>query len=150
MYWNEKIDLVKKKFPAKDFKDPFRFGVEIIGKIIVKLFKSTLVNFSESEDKVKLLKQSTHLKTCTVKQLYKDELPQLDKDKNFWLLLIKLPMGPNFRVYDCKYEPLQELLYLTSGQVQQEFCLVDKKYLWLLFFKVDRINDTVEIYKTEH
>jgi hypothetical protein len=29
MYWNEKIDLVKKKLPG-ELKDPFREGPEII------------------------------------------------------------------------------------------------------------------------
>ncbi len=148
MYWSEKIDLVKKKFPTTDFKDPFRSGGGIIEKIIVKLFESTWLNFSESENKATLLKQGEYIKSCTVKQLYKDELPLLDKDKNFWLFLIKLPMGSNLQVYDCKYEPLRELLYLSSGQNEQEFCIVDKKYSWLLYFKVDRIKDLAEIYKT--
>jgi len=148
MYWSEKIDLVKKKFPTADFKDPFRSGGEIIEKIIAKIFESTWLNFYESENKAALLKHGVHIKNCTVKQLYKDELPHLDKDKNFWLLLMKLPMGPNFQVYDCKYEPLRELLYLSSGQKEQQFCIVDKKYSWLLFFKVDRTRDIVEIYKT--
>ena len=148
MYWSEKIDFVKKNFPATDFKDPFRSGGEIIEKIIVKLFESTWLNFSESENKTTLLKQGEYIKTCTIKQLYKDELLHLDKNKNFWLLLIKVPMGSNYQVYDCKYEALRELLYLSSGQNEQEFCIVDKKYLWLLFFKVDRTKDIVEIYKT--
>ena len=148
MYWSEKIDLVKKKFPVSDFKDPFRSGGEIIEKIIVKLFKSTRLNFSKSENKAALLKHGVLIKTCTVKQLYEEELLHVDKDRNFWLLLITLPMGSNFKVYDCKYDPLRELLYLTSGQKEQQFCIVDKKYAWLLFFKVYRIIDVAEIYKT--
>ena len=148
MYWSEKIDLVKKRFPVTDFKDPFRSGGEIIEKIIVNQFKSTWLNFSESENKVILLKESELIKTCTTKQLYDDQLPALRKDTKFWLLLIKLPMGPNLQVYDCKVEPLRELLYLSSEQEEQQFCFVDKKYSWLLFFKVDRIRDVVEIYKT--
>jgi len=94
------------------------------------------------------LKKGVHIKRCTVKQLYQDELPHLDKDKNFWLLLINLPMNTGLTVHDCKYEPLRELLYLSSGQNEQVFCVVDKKYSWLPFFKVDRTKDLVEIYKT--
>jgi hypothetical protein len=44
---------------------------------------------------------------------------------------------------------LKELIYLSSGQEEQEFCIVDKKYAWLLFFKIDRPKDMVEIYNTE-
>lgn len=148
MYWSEKIDLVKKKFPARDFKDPFKSGAEIIEKIIVRLFESSWHHFSASENKVALLKHGELIKTSTVKQLYDEVLPQLRKDKHYWLLLINLPMGAKYQVYDCKYEPLRELLYLSSGQNEQDFCIVDKKYSWLLFIKIDRHADLVEIYKT--
>lgn len=150
MYWSEKIEIIKKRFPAADFKDPFKSGRAIIEKIVVKLFDSSWMKFSSSENKAALLKQVVEIKNCTVKQLYKEELPQLDKDKNFWLLLMKLPMGSQILVYDCKYEPLRELLYLSSGQNEQEFCIIDKKYSWLLFFKLDSIKDTVEIYRSEN
>lgn len=149
MYWYEKIDLVKKKFPAEDFKDPFRSGPGIIQKIIVKLFESTMVNFSNSESKETLLKDGVCIKSCTANQLYKDELPKLNKDKKNWLLIINPPMGFRYlEVYDCKYDAMRELLYMSSGQSKQEFCIVDKKYSWLLFFKIDRTKDIVEIYKT--
>lgn len=145
MYWNEKIDLVKKKFPD-EFKDPFRAGPEIIKKIVAKLFESTLLNFIESENRAGLLKHGTLTRHCSLKQLYNEELPRLDNGSNYWLLFVRLPMGSNFQVYDCKYQALRELVYLSSGQDEQEFCIVDKKYAWLLFFKIDRPKDTVEIY----
>jgi hypothetical protein len=149
MYWYEKIDLVKKKFSVEDFKDPFRSGPEIIEKIIVKLFESTKLNFYNSESKETLLKHGVNIKSCTVNQLYKVELPKLDNDKNNWLLLINPPMGyRGLEVYDCKYEPMRELLYMSSGLAIQEFCIVDKKYSWMLFYKIDRAKDIVEIYKT--
>ncbi|GAB2843229.1 hypothetical protein [Ferruginibacter profundus] len=148
MYWSEKVDLVKKRFSATDFKDPFESGGGIIEKIIRKLFESTWANFFEAENKATLLKHGQLIKTCTVKQLDEDQLPHLHKDKNYWLLLIMLPKGPNLQVYDCKFEPLKELLYFSSGLKEQQFCIADKKYSWLLFFNVDRIKDVVEIYKT--
>jgi len=147
MFWNEKVELVKSKFSSADFKDPFRKGGGITEKIVVILFKSTWLNFVKSENRVALLKEGVLAKSCTVKQLYENELPLLNRDKNYWLLLINLPMGSSFQVYDCKYEPLRELLYLSSGQDEQEFCIVDKKYYWLLFFKIDRDKDLVKIYR---
>lgn len=113
MFWSGKIDLVKKKFPMADFKDPFRAGAIIIEKIIVQLFGSTWLNFLESENKVALLKHAIYIKTCSVKQLYNDELPHLDRDQNFWLLIMKPPMGPNIQVYDCKYEPSRTALLVV-------------------------------------
>ncbi|MBD2770252.1 hypothetical protein IC235_20390 [Hymenobacter sp. BT664] len=148
MYWNEKVELIKRRFSDLDFKDPFRSGGKIIEKIIVKLFGSTWQNFTSAANRSTLLKQGKLLKTCTMNELYKDELPLLGSDQNFWLLLINLPMGSGFHVYDCKYEPLRELLYLSSGQNEQEFCVVDKKYSWLLLFRLNRVKNLVEIYTT--
>jgi hypothetical protein len=143
MYWNEKIDLVKKKFPG-EFKDPFRAGPEIVKKIVTILFDCTMLNFIESENRAELLRHGTLIKRCSLKQFYNEELPRLDNGSNYWLFLFKIPMGSNFQVYDCKYQALRELVYLSSGQDEQDFCIVDKKYAWLLFFKIDRPNDTVE------
>lgn len=148
MYWNEKIDLVKKKFPG-ELKDPFRDGPEIIKKIVRKLFDCTMLNFIESENRTDLLGHCTLIKRCSLKQLYEEELPRLNNGSNYWLFLLKVPMGPDFQVYDCKYQALRELVYLSSGLDEQEFCIVEKKYTWLLFFKIDRPNNTVTIYKIE-
>ena len=147
MHWNEKIDLVKKKFPATDFKDPYLSGGGIVEKIVVKLFETTMLNFYKSEHKAKLLKNGIFIKTCTVQQLYKDELLYLNTGKNFWLLLMSVPMGSPLQVYDCTFEPMRELLYFSSGQLEQEFCIVDKKYSWLFFFKIDNSKNFVEIHK---
>ncbi|MFA6058242.1 MAG: hypothetical protein WC756_08575 [Taibaiella sp.] len=150
MFWIEKIQRVKNKFPPSSFKDPFREGNKIIEKIIVRLLNSTWLNFHNSLTRETLIRNGRLLKTCTIKQLYTDELPRLDIDINFWLFLVNIPLATDFRVYDCKYEPLRELLYLSSGQPHQEFFIVDKKYSWLLYFKVDKMKDSVEIYGTEN
>lgn len=118
MYWHEKLDLIKKKFPD-GFKDPFRAGTDVIRKIVETLFKSTLLNFTESENRVGLLKQGILTRTCDLKHLYSEELNHLNNGSNYWLLLIQVPMGSNFQVYDCKYPALKELLYLSSGQNEQ-------------------------------
>ncbi|MCF6404830.1 hypothetical protein L3C95_18165 [Chitinophaga filiformis] len=148
MYWNEKLDLVKRNFPD-GFKDPFRAGPEVVKKIVTILFKSTLLNFIESDNRAGLLKHGSLTRRCSLKQLYDEELPRLDNGHNYWLLLVSTPMGPNFQVYDCKYPALNDLVYLSSGQEQREFCIVDKKYAWLLFYKINRSNNIVEIYNAK-
>lgn len=105
MFWIEKIQIVKKKFPPSSFKDPFREGNKIIEKIIVRLLNSTWLNFHNSLTRETLIRNGHLLKICTIKQLYTDELPQLDIDINFWLFLVNIPLATDFRVYDCKYEP---------------------------------------------
>nr|WP_295874751.1 hypothetical protein [uncultured Chitinophaga sp.] len=148
MYWSEKLDLIKKNFPD-GFKDPFRAGPEIVEKIITRLFKSTLLNFISSENRAALLQHGALTRRCTLKQLYNEELPGLDNGHNYWLLLVKVPLGNRFQVYDCQYQALRELLYLSSGQDEQEFCVVDKKYAWLLYYRIDRPKGIVEIYHAE-
>lgn len=147
MYWTEKIDLLKKKYPAADFKDPFTDGKQVIEKIIARLFKTTWLNFTQAENKATLLRHGGCIKTITVEQLYKKELPGLQNGRNYWLLMLNLPMDLGYKVYDCKYEPLKELLLLSSGQMKQEVCVVDKKYEWLLFFEIDNNRDAVKIYQ---
>jgi hypothetical protein len=134
MYWSEKLDLIKKKFP-KEFKDPFKAGPGIVEKIVAILFKSTLLNFIASENRAALLKQGSLIRRCSLKQLYNEELPRLDNGSNYWLLFVNIPMGSSFQVYDCKYQALKELVYLSSGQEEQEFCIVDKNTPGCFFLK---------------
>ncbi|QJB31520.1 hypothetical protein HF324_09115 [Chitinophaga oryzae] len=110
------------------------------------MFKTTLLNFITSENRAGLLKHGSLTRRCTLKQLYNEELPMLDNGRNYWVLFVKIPMGADFQVYDCRYQALRELIYLSSGQDEREFCIVDKKYAWLLFFRINRPKDMVEIY----
>lgn len=146
MYWNEKLDLIKRRFPD-EFKDPFRSGPEIIRKIVAILFKSTWLKFVASENRAGLLAHGSLIRSFSLKQLYSEELPRLDTGSNYWLLLVNIYMGAGFQIYDCKYQALKELVYLSSGNETREFCVVDKKYAWLLFYKIDRLKDIVEVYK---
>jgi hypothetical protein len=139
MYWEEKIDLIKKQFPG-DFKDPFRAGREVIQKIVAHLFNSRVSDFTQFDDKAALLKNRTFTKQCSVKQFYNEELPRLDNGSYYWLFFINVPAA-GLRVYDCKYPALKELVSLSSG----EYCIVDKKYAWALFIKIDSSKDLVEI-----
>ncbi|WP_235021670.1 hypothetical protein [Chitinophaga eiseniae] len=116
-------------------------------KIVTLLFKSTWLNFIEAENRAELLQHGTLTRRCTLQQLYNEELPVLDNGRNYWVLFVKVPMGNRFQVYDCQYPALRELIYLSSGQDGREFCVVDKKYAWLLLFRIDRMKDMVEIYR---
>ncbi len=148
MYWNEKIDLVKKQFPAPQFKDPYQSGIQVIEKIIRNLFQTTRFHFSASENRVELLKDAALIKTCTTKQLYDVEIPLITKSKNFWVLIINPPRGQILQVYDCQYEPMRYLLQISSGTDKQEFCIVEKKYAGMLFYAIDHVQNTAAIYKT--
>ena len=147
MYWEQKIDLIKKAFSESDFKDPYFKGSEVIEKILFKLHNCTWAKFYNAENRTVLIKNGKLFKTCTITQLYLEELPRLlDKQINIWLLFINVPQGKGFQIYDCKYSAMMEALHYSSGLRQQEFYIVEKKYNWLLYFKIDRDNDVVEIF----
>lgn len=71
MYWNEKIDLIKKQFPPNLFRDPSYEGREIVEKIVLKLHHSTLSGFRRSEDRAALIRNGSLWGIFTVKQFMK-------------------------------------------------------------------------------
>ena len=144
MFWEEKIDLVKKQFSQPEFDDPFRSGRQIIEKIIRHFHNSTPLKFSQTTDRKSLIKNCSLIKQCCIDKFYKEELEKLENSTNYWLFLN--PDNIN-RVYDCQKAPLRYLLYLSSGQKKQEFYIVHKKYLWAVYFESDKERNVVEIYK---
>lgn len=149
MYWEEKIDLVKKKFGPDEFKDPYIDGPRIVEKIIRDFHHATLLAFNAAANKSQLMKHVTATKQYTVTELYQTELPALPGDKNFWLLLTTVPQGKPNMVYDCKKTALMHLVSLASGQEVQEFYIVDKKYTWLMFFRLEgTTTKQVRMYKS--
>lgn len=148
MYWNEKIDLVKKKYPYPAFKDPFREGGEIIEKVIRKFHDATYLTFTQSEEREYLLKDCMLMKETTVFDLYQNEMDKLDTNTNYWLFLINIPMDSGFKIYDCSKQALQYILYLSSGVNNPEFYIVDKKNNWIAYFTIDMNSDLVSIYKS--
>jgi len=116
MFFEEKVDLVKKRFPQPEFKDPFQSGGKIIQKIIRQFHNSSPMKFYQSTDRESLIKDCFLIKQCNSVEFYKTELEKLDEFSNYWLFLVY-----ESRIYDCQKAALQFLLYLLSGQKQQEF-----------------------------
>ena len=143
MFLEEKIDLVKKRFPQPEFKDPFRSGEKIKEKIIRQFHNSTPLKFYQSTDRKSLIKDCVLIKECCVNEFYKVELEKLDDVSNYWLFLIT-----ENRVYDCQKASLRYLLYLLSGQEKQEFYIMHKKYFWTVYFRLEKEKNIVEIYKS--
>ncbi len=148
MYWEEKIDLVKKEYPAPLFKDPFRQGGAIIEKIIRNFHNATYLTFVQSDDKRSLMKNCKLIKETAIIDVYQKEIDKLDENTNYWLLLIQMPMGEGIKVYDCQKEAISYILYLASGLNKLEFYIADKKYNWLTYFNIDRSLNTASIYKS--
>lgn len=148
MYWPEKLDILKKKYTSSEFKDMFREGGNVIEKIIRKFHNATYLTFVGSDDRQSLLKNCELIKETTILGV-DNYLDELEDNTNYWLLLVKTPMGNDFQVYDCRKAPLFDLYYLSSIK-EQEFYIVDKKYKWLLYFRINRYENNACIYRSNN
>lgn len=148
MYWQEKIHRLKRKYSPAQFRDPFWRGRKIISMIMQKFFHL----LSEGEHchhlDITQIRDCTLIASCTTKTLYQEEMAKLLEGVNYWLLLINPPMGSGYQVYDCQKEALREVLYLSSGASESQFCIVDKKYRWFTFIDVNHQQNIAKIYKS--
>jgi hypothetical protein len=142
MYWQEKTDILKKKFRQSDFRDPFNDWPEVLKKIEEKFIVRTNSNyhFSNWRDN---LKNRIYLRTIPRQGIY-TELKKLNKDVNFWVVVTfgNDPTSNNW-VYDCKIYSMEALLSIASG----DFYIVEKKYKWMVFFEMDREKEEVALTK---
>lgn len=148
MYWREKLDRVKKEFPASEFKDPLHNGARIVKTIIQAFHKASPDDFFQSQTRHCLIRNVALIRQCSVADLYRQELDRLAEGVNYWLFLIDMPMGDRFKVYDCRKVALRTLLYLSSGLERQEFYVIDKKCRWMVFFERDRAQNWAKLYKS--
>lgn len=143
MFWEEKLDQLKKKVSKTDFRDPFTDWPEIMKKIesafIIKTDSRT--HFNHWADQ---LKHKKPIKTIALSAL-SQEINKLDAQMNFWFVLVYGEhSSAKHLVYDCKRHALQELL----PHVIFDFFLIGKKYDWLIYFKVDRQSGSVQLFKS--
>lgn len=139
MYWQEKIDRLKREIDPKDFKVPFTDWSTILKKIEDKFIIKENSNhpFSNWTDRLK--------DKCKIKELrtldLETELKKLTPDENYWIILTIDNTKTNL-VYDSKPSVILKLLLLRSG----DFYIVDKKYNWLTYFKYNQMD--IEFFKS--
>lgn len=143
MYWEEKIDLLKKKFSDSDFHVPFTNGAEILQKIEAKFIinhdpRNQHSYWSDS------IKDVTFIRNIT-KQTVNLELARLESYENYWVVIEKGKTSTSkYIVYDCKVNSLEALLSFTST----DFYLIHKNYDWFTFFNASKTTHKIAIYKS--
>lgn len=145
MFWQEKIQVIKSRFPSSHFKDPFRHGNGIIENILLRLLNTSWLNFHNSTNKAELLPESTP-RLLPLAYLYTEALLEIEDEKNYWLLLVHVPLASDFRVYECRKIAMKALLSQCTPEPIREFYIVDKKYKWLRYFRADKMKGVVEVY----
>lgn len=130
MFWEEKIDIIKKKYDSKDFKVPFTNWSEIFGQIerrfIVKKnsqnhYKNWIGNI---KDKIQI--------QIVTDAILIEQLNVLGRSENFWLVIISgNEENGRHLIYDCKLPVIVELINMSDTS----FLIVHKKYDWLACFE---------------
>jgi hypothetical protein len=140
MYWEEHIDILKKRFLQSDFQDHYTDWPTILrsieSKFIVK--RDSNYHFTNWIDNIK----NQSLIRTIPRDKIKAELDKLNSTTNYWLVVTGNTPTSKLLVYDCKLTPMNAIISLTKDH----FFIIDKKYKWLVFFQAD--NDQVSLIKS--
>jgi hypothetical protein len=140
MFWEEKIERLKKETDSTDFKVPFTDWSTILKKIEDKFIvkENSDFTFSNWDNRIKNKIKIKDILTAHID----NDLNRLDQQENYWTVLTKDKADFKNMVYDSKPGVIKKLNTLWDG----DFYIVDKKYNWLTFFKRNK-TDT-EVFKS--
>ncbi len=140
MFWEEKIERLKKETDSTDFKVTFTDWSTILKKIEDKFVVKENSDFTLSnwDNRIKNKIKIKDILTANID----NELDRLDPQENYWTVLTRDKADFKNLVYDSKPEVIKKLNGLWDG----DFYIVDKKYNWLTYFKRDK-TDT-EVFKS--
>lgn len=144
MYFEEKLDILKRHLSDQDFKDPYLSGIKILKSIEKKFIVVKDIRYDLNNLESGYTKWSENIKNKTeMKSFSTSDLPQwlksLDPSTNFWMVVMPYPGTNSKYVYACKPNALLALLFISW----KSFFLVDKKYNWLLFFELAEGKTTI-------
>lgn len=143
MFWEEKIDILKKKYSSFDFRVHFSNWSEILKNIENRfvLKENDSYSFSNWADRIKSKELVVEASLNRV-QYFVD---RLNKSQNYWIVL---PLGQEptskHMVYDCKPSVILEIANMSKS----DFFIVEKKYSWFTYFNCDRETNMLNIYKS--
>jgi hypothetical protein len=143
MFWEEKIDGLKKWFPAADFRVAFTEGTAILKKMEARFVFSAKPAYQRTNwaERVK--------DPIVICSLEGDDvfaaISALDRATNYWVVIVlgEGSMTERF-VYDCKPAVMGRLAGIAPG----DYYIGDKKYGWLVYFSVDRTANSVTLIKS--
>lgn len=139
MFLEEKIDALKQEFSVTDFRVPFTEGRNILRSIekefiIVNDVTKDLNNLSQYFNSwPENIKDKTEIRSINLAD-HTVWFDRLDITTNYWTVIINRESPPlKHLVYDCKPNALMALIAIS----QTDFCIIDKKYNWFSYFRVD-------------
>lgn len=143
MAWVELIDGLSERYPQEQFKVPFTAWAGIFRNIEERFI---IKKWSQEKYRNWLgnVKKEVLIKTILCQEI-ENEINKLDTNTNFWLVIV---YGDSDRstqyVFDCHVKPMQELIRWAPA----DFFIVEKRYKWLTYFKVNKNTNEVSISKS--
>jgi hypothetical protein len=142
MFWEEKIDRLKKKFSEGEFHVPFSDGSEILKKIEALFIISAKPAYQHTTWSEGLKKRVVLRRIA--RSAFGKEISRLDPATNYWVIIVlgEASMAQQL-VYDCRPAAIEQLAAIAPA----DFYIGDKKYGWLVYCKVSIIEGTIELIK---
>jgi len=140
MYWEEKIDWLKKEYAPADFHVPYTDGQSILRKIeacFIERNNSATISWSKN------IKHKHLLDKVSLAQ-FDQFLNKLDVGTNYWIVVFDDRLTVKQMIYDGKPAVISQLASMAGGS----FFIVDKKYTWLTWFHLDRDKQELTVYKS--
>ena len=148
MFFEEKIEWLKKEFSASDFRVPYTHATDILKSIE----KSFIIRKDVSRDLVNLgqyfnnwkenIKHEFELMTIQTHE-FEDCLRSLNIDTNYWVVLESSKIPKNF-IADCRPISINPF-YCT---LHDYLFIVEKKYEWFVCFQNNKLTQTIRVSKS--
>ncbi len=140
MLWEEKIDLLKKRFSLQEFHVHFNDWPAILKKIesrfIVK--QNSMYFLRNWRENIK----NKHFIQTIIPAMLQNYFGELDKNQTYWfiVLMTDTPTSKQY-IYSCSPKVIHAMVPITAN----DFFIVDKKLAWFTHFHY--AGDKIEVYK---
>lgn len=142
MYWEEKIDLLARQVGPVSLNRHFTDWAGILKRMEDRFMNIDAPSrrFSNWPD---VLKSPILIRTTNREEIC-DEIGKLDPDCSYWAVFVRgdYPTAKHV-VFECKPSVIEAILAITRG----DFFIGDKKYNWLVHFKVT-MDERVSLIKS--
>jgi hypothetical protein len=143
MFWEEKIDGLKKWFSADDFRVPFTEGSSVLKKIEARFVVSAKPEYPRT-NWAEGLKEPVLICTLDIDDVFAT-ISALDRETNYWVVVVlgEGSMAERF-VYDCRPAAIGRLTAIAP----EDFFIGAKKYGWLVYFRSNPVENKVTLIKS--
>ena len=143
MFWNEKIDLIKKKYSNEDFSVPHVNRKEILRKIESKFIKRNEDYYDLNNSKKRFTNWWDNLKSnkeTLIEGELKSNLEQfINTNQKYWFVC---EFSNQILVYKSKLSPIINLISIGHSKTNT-FHIIEPKYDFFLGLRIEKDKITI-------